>query len=203
MIHYITIVLDLLVLSWFFWPLAVFSVLGCYAAATNEDEFSKPALAAFSILVGAVIYRYGLPHAVAWYWLLLGYATAGLVTVLVKWLVELSHFRRRAVEIEADLTNCSKSVNIEYAQRSALLDDIEKRLSYNFKVLAVEDESTAQRPTVALVLDWRRYPISNWWVFWPCFIFTAILDPITELAKRAVKACSRLLELIAKLYAIK
>lgn len=125
------------------------------------------------------------------------------MTVLVKWLVELSHFRRRAVEIEADLTNCSKSVNIEYAQRSALLDDIEKRLSYNFKVLAVEDESTAQRPTVALVLDWRQYPISNWWVFWPCFIFTAILDPITELAKRAVKACSRLLELIAKLYAIK
>ena len=159
-------ILDWIVLGWFFWPLEITLLLLVHnlakGSASKYDTFSGGALFWFLLLGGAIMYRVhrwptwaevGL-YAVA-------YIAVGFFVSLIKYNGVLRAFRKNA--------------SLELAKGEISAFDLANRLDLpNYSVMT-------EQKSGFYYLNWQKFPIANWWTFWPFFALSSVFDFIEDI----------------------
>lgn len=197
------ILLEYLFLGWAFWVLLpLFALFSWLTLADTNEARVWPAF--WSVLIlGAVFYRYPafMPHGWGWAWSALLYVAAGFSVSLTKWLWVLIDFRK--LPVAEDIANAKAVADRKNPQNHsfARCGDAAHDLHYRdrYRHCSVETDGV----TIMITPDWRKHPVANWLAYWPFFACSLILDPLSRLASRTVKALKRVYQTMAEQFTVK
>lgn len=182
-----------LMIDWVFWTLNLILILVARNELKDEDDVWDWCALLVAIITAGLLYRYDSFRAFAltWRgagWIVGGYAVAGGVTALAKWLIVLVDFRPKA----RAWLDANTDYQTKYPDKA---DALSRDLFGSGRDRVIESEGS-------FYPNWKRFPIAVWATYWPFFAFSVILDPITRAAKRAVKWMGTLFERLSKSFAV-
>ena len=212
-------------ITWLFWLVILFSFFITAKAVTEsaeEDSFGCAHVLFFTIFVTFIIYRFdGLRAFLAWpnwIYVLGGYLVAGFGIAIYKWFQRVSAFRKfaqtAALEIEEELReqeslqrlapgaripNSHSSVDPKDKETPRTL--LKKQLDnhYNFHNIGT-DTTNPEEPKYYLMSSKSR--VALWWTFWPFFLFSVVLDPLTRIIRSASALLSSIFTRISKRFSV-
>lgn len=193
-----TSILTFMLLGWFFWPLTAVLVLWTYCLVRGEDDdFSYWATLFMGAVIASVIYRYD--HIRVWIWnaehatwCIVAYIAVGFLIAVHKWTNHLMAFKSAGRKEVADIAKRHPdwekgSTDFIRSLRSAL---------------SLKGDSVYYSPEKGYYLNWREFPIGNWWAYWPFFILSVVFDPIRRACRWTVNRLKKFWEGLAKYFAV-
>jgi hypothetical protein len=201
-------VLDLLFISWFFWPVAFGLPVICYfviASSFKEDKYTHVPEFLLAIVIGAVLWRYpDLRHYATdwhnWAYVIGGYAVAGFLMSLYKWLRVIGSFRSQ--DVKGTIARIRSEVNTVYHMNheEARAAEATQQLRRKFdkcKVVLNDDK------TISIWPDRSEYSISSWWVYWPFFLLELPFELVGDICRACYNTIRRLYDGIAQSFSVK
>ncbi len=182
----LTSALDWLLLSWFIWPILCALVLLPHAAFNGtyrNGDFQTWPMLPIGLLVGAAYWRWSalLPHSwVGWALLGAAYLVAGFVYSLGKYVGALKALRVQALKLTPEERRTDTAIR--------------QAFPYGSGVLVAQGKIT---------LDWTRLPLANWWIYWPWFACSSVLDVVTNFGRHLVALFKGLYSRLAERFAVK
>ncbi len=206
-------IFDFILLTWFFWPLAILFPLGAYFSLRDSvKKEESPILPGFLIALAGTILAYRYPWfreiVTSWKsiaWLVGSYVTAGFVLALYKWFVILWDFRKTDFKAHVD----DAKLGLKNNPRASFLDESHYESD---RVLSLLRRSTSldkfniqynDDATYSFYPNWKQYPIGSWWVYWPFFLFEIPFDVLTRLITNLFNWFRYLFNGIARKFAVK
>lgn len=191
--------LDILFLTWTFWPIVVGLPLICYGVVSSleakDESEAWPTL--LIILAGAAtLYRYPalrLTEWQTWAYAVGGYVLIGFLLTLYKWVMVLVDFRKSDVAKDIAETRTAYSSPKKAAASLGSL--------YRYKKCLVEVNDADG--TISVRPNWHSYPLATWATYWPFFAFSVILDPIKRGIEHAIGWLKSFFDGIARRFAVK
>ncbi len=204
-----------LALSWLFIPLVAISLLATYFNVKNDrDDF--PIFSGF--LVAGIVYLSSFRFeslSVLFSWSNIGYFLGGYILIgffvaLFKWILKLKEFKRVALEKRTDLEESLEKDVLSYLDKNprsnredaikSVVDGNRNRLvstlSYKYNLVCVDSV------TGKIYLGVEKSLVSKHWIYWPFFILTVVLDPITEFVNFMVDYLKNLFTIISKRFSV-
>lgn len=190
------IILDILMVWWVYWPMSILLLSCGYALGHQEDEFHPEALIFLGALLAGILYRFdNLRHfLLSWDGALLGaggYLMIGAAISLCKWMQKLDGFKTFAKDWLPK--NKPDPRNFTPPQKERL----ERAWTDTYATGRVTEQDGV------FFLNWRKFPLATWWIYWPFFSFSVILDPIRDLVNTIIAWFGNRLEQLAKIFSVK
>jgi hypothetical protein len=193
-ITFLSGVVDWIVFGWLFWVLLPICIWTPHAICKSaRKDFEGGALFFVLPLLGLVWWRWpGLfPHTWGgWTWLTVAYLFVGFVYSLGKYVRTLGRFKA-AVQAALPLAKARDN-------GIRLPCNVQQQLDAEWtgKITILSNDS-------GLILDWRRLPLANWWIYWPWFSLSSVFTFIQNFGKNLVNLFRGLYDKLAARFAVK
>jgi hypothetical protein len=204
-------VLDLLFLSWLFWPILFGVPILCWifiTSAVKDEEFTIGAALLMLLVLFANFWRYSYPSLAVlttWHFWVTGltvYLGAGFVISTYKWFMVIMNLRK---DLQNKVLISTHKNDIQHHHPDWDGEEIARAV-----VRVIEDKSyysklkvEADGLQVLVFPNWKKYPIGTWWVYWPFFLLEVVFDPIQRVVEKVVDFLKDYYHYIAKYFAVK
>lgn len=203
----ITSLLDFLFMTWVFWPIILTLPFVAYynvVSAVKDDESEVFAGFVIATIVGILAYKFPAVRGYfdgwrAWSVVLGGYVAAGFLLSLYKWFVVLWDFRK--LNVKETIEKCKKEAKDAEDSGNRYCPSVESRLKdySDFQKCIVE----SSEGTYTIYPNWKKYPISIWWTYWPFFLLEIPFDFIKRIMENLFNWLRHFYNSIAKSFAVK
>lgn len=183
-------VLNWILLGWLFWPIVAIALFAPHIVLKYVKDFTSVPAFLLAIGGGALWWRWPFlfPHTwVGAAWVAGLYLLAGGLYCAFKYVGLLRRFRQSVTTI---LSDCRNLPLVDQTQR------LNNDLPYDYRNGYEIKDGMAR-------LIWNRWPLSNWWAWWPWFLCGSALDFISNLGERLVEAFKGFWQWLTNLFAVK
>jgi len=171
----------------------------------QQDDFvSLPGILAL-IISGMLVYHYHWFHYLSswkfWVWSLVIYLVAGFCVSLYKWFMVLFDFKKNLLEINSAVQNAKVKISgkteapLTDTGMAKVVKDLTSYWNGHYCVGYVGD-------SIKVYPNWIKHPIAMWWMYWPAYSISVILDPIQRLVRNLVDWMKRFYDSIARRFSI-
>lgn len=211
--HLLTSFLDLLFLSWFFYPLVIVFPVICYyiieqtgRSVYHDNDWPGGPLFLLAIVGAAVLYRFPTLRPASWHgyiWWALTYIAIGFGVALYKWLAVLVAFKRGHVKIDIARAKAAELAenpqNHARAQLNEAVDRLKRDSDYRRCIITVDGDTGF----ITIYPNWQQHPIASWFAYWPFHALSIPFDWLTDAVEWVAKALRGFWEGIAKHFSVK
>lgn len=216
-------VLDFLAFSWIFWPLLGFLffwpfvvLMHCIADDESEKTLFYPI---FPFLIAFSLFFYHFPHIrpnfLIWQTYVYGvggYVLAGFLVSLYKWFMKLHDFRK--MDKDGLWKEISSSLSNRYGCKEMTPEEVKEELITQIKRNKLKGSfyeppyskykvDLDQNDQLRIYPNWKKYPLSMWWTYWPFYMFEVVLDPIRRFINSVVDLLKEFYNKIAQHFSVK
>ncbi len=185
-------ILNYLFLGWPFWTIFLTAILSVHWIIKESSGFAGGAFIPLAIAVGAAGWRWSaaFPHTFSGAaWAAGAYLAVGGIYSALKYGRTLYRFKSAIQEI---LQNCPANTMDRLSRLEANKHNLAEEWRYKWEV-----EGSLVR------LKWKEFPIANWWVWHPWFLFGSAFDFATNLGDWLVSAFKGFYRRLADVFAVK
>lgn len=209
LINAATWVLDLLFLSWFFWPVIAFFPVICYFVVIDgfkDSEWRTAPAILLSIVALAVVWRFDSlkPYAKDWHWWAIAFGTymgAGFCMTLYKWMRVIIAFRKQDIKssIQRVRENVDKTQHMNH--EPARNNEVVRELKMMFPKTVVTCDSSDR--SITIWPDRNAYSLSLWWCYWPFFLLEIPFELVGDLVTGLLRFLRGFYNGLAKSFSVK
>jgi hypothetical protein len=185
MIAFLVTALNFIFLSWIFWPIfIIFSFCSYNLVKSSKHEFAWAPLILIGVVGFGAVWRWPILKVMFTSWQLIGlaigaYIVAGFIVSLYKYIAELHDFKKDAPE---------------HIARGVMGCDLESQMDL--------PRDSVKQDGAKVYLNWKAFPHALWWTYWPLFVFSVILDPLTRFIDWAIGFLKTFYQSLAKKFSV-